>query len=150
MPVVSAVKHAADKIALESSPINREWILEGDPRARAILLSSSADGTASTFIWDCTAGRFNWFYGVDETIYVLEGGMTIKDAGGTHRLTAGDSIYFPAGASAEWVVESYVRKIAFVRTKLPRSLAAARRIYQRLKRVVRGGSAAPAGQLGSL
>jgi uncharacterized protein len=150
MPIVSVVKPEVEKIALEPSPISRDWILEGDPRARAVLLSSSADGTASTFIWDCTAGRFNWYYGVDETIYVLEGGMTIKDAGGTHHLNAGDTIYFPAGVSAEWIVKSYVRKLAFVRTKLPRSLASARRVYQRLKRVVRIGDKAPAGQLGSL
>jgi uncharacterized protein len=149
MPIVSVVKPEVEKIALEPSPINRDWILEGDPRARATLLSSSADGTASTFIWDCTAGRFNWYYGVDETIYVLEGGMTIKDAGGTHHLNAGDTIYFPAGVSAEWIVKSYVRKIAFVRTQLPRSLASARRVYQRLKRVVHIGDRAPAGQLGS-
>lgn len=148
MPIVSIVKPEVEKIELEASPINPDWILEGDPRARGILLSSSADGTASTFIWDCTAGRFNWYYGVDETIYVLEGGMTIKDAGGTHQLNAGDTIYFPAGASAEWIVKSYVRKIAFVRTQLPRSLASARRVYQRLKRVVRAGDRAPAGQLG--
>ena len=31
-----------EKIALEPSPINRDWILEGDPHARAILLSRSA------------------------------------------------------------------------------------------------------------
>ena len=62
MPIVSVVKLEVEKIALEPSPINRDWILEGDPRARAILLSRSADGTASTFIWDCTAGRFNWYY----------------------------------------------------------------------------------------
>jgi hypothetical protein len=37
-----------------------------------------------------------------------------------------------------------------VRTKLPRSLVSARRVYQRLKRVVRIGDKAPAGQLGSL
>jgi uncharacterized protein len=149
MPIVSVVRPEVEKIALEPSPINRDWILEGDPRARAVLLSSSADGTASTFIWDCTAGRFNWFYGMDETIYVLEGGMTIKDAGGTHHLKAGDTIYFPAGSSAEWIVESYVRKIAFVRTQLPRSLASARRVFQRLKRAAHIGGSAPAGGLGN-
>ena len=142
MPIVSVVKNELEKIALEPSPINREWILEGDPRARAIVLSSSADGTASTFIWDCTAGRFNWYYGMDETIYVLEGGMTIKDAGGTHHLKAGDTIYFPAGVSAEWIVDSYVRKIAFLRVKLPRALVSARRIYQRFKRAVGNGQRA--------
>lgn len=149
MPIVSVVRSEVEEIPLEASPINRDWILEGDPSARAVLLSSSADGMASTFIWDCTAGRFNWFYGMDETIYVLEGGMTIKDAGGTHHLKAGDTIYFPAGSNAEWIVESYVRKIAFVRTQLPRSLASARRVVQRLKRAAHIGGGAPAGGLAS-
>jgi hypothetical protein len=36
-----------------------------------------------------------------------------------------------------------------VRAKLPRSLASARRVYQHLKRVVRIGDKAPAGQFGS-
>jgi len=40
-----------------------------------------ADGTASS----CAAGRFNWIYNVDETIYVIEGGVIIKDVGGAPR-----------------------------------------------------------------
>jgi EutQ-like cupin domain len=34
---------------------------------------------AESRIENCTAGRFDWFYDVDETVYVLEGSVTIKN-----------------------------------------------------------------------
>src|SRR5579859_2475364 len=85
------------------NPIQSAWILDGNPVARAALLSSSADGTASTYFWDCTAGRFNWFYSFDETLHILEGSVTLKfPSGATRRVVAGDTIFFPAGSRAEW------------------------------------------------
>jgi len=144
----SVIKLAVGQLALNPSPIHPEWVIEGNPIARNKVLSSSADGTASTLIWDCTAGRFNWFYDLDETIYVIEGGVVIRDAGGAaRRLSAGDTIFFPAGVRAEWHVEDYIRKIAFCRVPLPRPIVFARRGYRFLKRLVgtRGGAnAAPA------
>ena len=148
MSMESVIKLAVGQLALNPSPIHPEWVIEGNPIARNKVLSSSADGTASTLIWDCSAGRFNWFYDVDETIYVIEGGVVIRDAGGAaRRLSAGDTIFFPAGARAEWHVEDYIRKIAFCRVPLPRPIVFARRGYRLLKRLVgtRGGAnAAPA------
>ena len=148
MSMESVIKLAVGQLALNPSPIHPEWMIEGNPIARNKVLSSSADGTASTLIWDCTAGRFNWFYDVDETIYVIEGGVVIRDAGGAaRRLSAGDTIFFPAGVRAEWHVEDYIRKIAFCRVPLPRPIVFARRGYRFLKRLVgtRGGAnAAPA------
>ena len=144
----SVVKLAVGQVALNPSPICPEWVIEGNPIARNKVLSSSADGTASTLIWDCTAGRFNWFYDVDETVYVIEGGVVVRDLGGAaRRLSAGDTIFFPAGARAEWHVEDYIRKIAFCRVPLPWPVVFARRGYRFLKRLVgtRGGAnAAPA------
>jgi uncharacterized cupin superfamily protein len=123
-----------------TNPINAAWILDGNPVARAELLSSSADGTASTYFWDCTAGRFNWFYSFDETFHILEGSVTLKyPSGASRRVAAGDTVFFPAGSSAEWTVDNYVRKLAFCRTPIPRYLSAAREVARRLKRVVRGG-----------
>jgi uncharacterized protein len=141
MAVASIVGLRVGQLALNPSPIYANWVLEGNPVARNKILSSSADGSASTIIWDCTAGRFNWTYDVDETIYVIEGGVVVKDIGGaTRRLIAGDTIFFPAGARAEWHVESYIRKIAFCRTPLPRSFVFARRGYGFLKRLMGGGA----------
>jgi uncharacterized cupin superfamily protein len=128
------------------NPIESSWILDGKPVARVELLSSSADGTASTYLWDCTAGRFNWFYSFDETFHVLEGEVTLKYPSGTsHRVATGDTVFFPAGSSAEWTVGKYVRKLAFCRTPVPRYLTIARQVARRLKRVVRGGSSKDAG-----
>jgi uncharacterized cupin superfamily protein len=144
----SVIQLAAGSISLKPCPIRAEWILEGDPIARNEVLSNSADYTASTLIWDCTSGRFNWFYSIDETIFVLEGGVVLRDVGGTgiaRRLKAGDSVFFPAGSSAEWTVESYIRKIAFCRAPLPKPMVLAHRAMRLLKRILSSrASAAPA------
>lgn len=129
-----------------ANPINTAWILDGNPVARVELLSSSADGTASTYFWDCTAGRFNWFYRFDETFHILEGAVTLKyPSGASRRVSAGDTVFFPAGTTAEWTVDNYVRKLAFCRTPVPRFVTAARRIVRRLKGAVRGGSSTNGG-----
>jgi len=88
-------------------------------------------------VWDCTAGRFNWFYDIDETICVVEGSVIVRDhRGSTRKLMAGDTAFFPAGSSAEWTVEEYVRKIAFLRLPLPKSVLLAKRTYHALKRLL--------------
>jgi uncharacterized cupin superfamily protein len=143
MTFESIIQLGVGQVHLNPSPIRPDWVLEGNPITRNQVLSSSADGTASTLIWDCTAGRFNWFYDIDETIYVIQGGVVVKDFGGLpRRLQAGDTIFFPAGARAEWHVEHYIRKIAFCRAPLPRPVRLAKRGYQFLKRLVgnRGGA----------
>jgi uncharacterized cupin superfamily protein len=145
MTFESIIQLGVGQVHLNPSPIRPDWVLEGNPITRNQVLSSSADGTASTLIWDCTAGRFNWFYDVDETIYVIQGGVVVKDFGGLpRRLQAGDTIFFPAGARAEWHVEHYIRKIAFCRAPLPRPVRFAKRGYQFLKRLLgnRGGAKA--------
>src|SRR6202142_4564745 len=104
---------------LVAKPIVPSWILDGKPVARQELLSSSADGTASTYFWDCTAGRFNWFYSFDETLHILEGSVTLKFPDGQSRhAAAGDVVFFPVGSRAEWTVDSYIRMLAFCRTAL--------------------------------
>lgn len=133
--VISAkIVFGAGTVQLDHSAINPEWILEGNPVSRNKLLSTSADGTAKTLFWDCTAGRFNWFYDIDETACVLEGSVTIKDQeGSVRRLVAGDWIYFPKGSHAEWTVDEYVRKVAFCRSPLAKSFQFVRRVYRGLK-----------------
>lgn len=129
-----------------ANPINTAWILDGSPVARVELLSSSADGTASTYFWDCTAGRFNWFYSFDETFHVLEGAVTLKyPSGASRRVSAGDTVFFPTGTTAEWIVDDYIRKLAFCRTPVPRLVTAARQIVRRLKGAVRGGTSTNGG-----
>jgi hypothetical protein len=55
-------------------------------------------------------------------------------------VATGDTVFFPAGSSAEWTVDNYVRKLAFCRTPLPSYLITAREVVRRLKRAVGGGA----------
>jgi uncharacterized protein len=126
-----------------SCPIQPEWILEGTPTARIQMLGESADRTSWNCFWDCTAGRFNWFYAFDETLHILEGGFTLKDllAGTTLHIVAGDVIYLPQGARTEWTVEKYVRKLAVCRVALPPYLVTARNTARWVKSLLSGKGA---------
>jgi uncharacterized protein len=133
-------------VALSPLPIRAEWILEGSPAAQCKVLSASADGTARTIIWDCTAGRFNWYYDMDETVYILEGSVLIKDdRGSSQRVAAGETILFRAGSHAEWSVEGYIRKIAFLRRPVPKYALLAIRAVRIAKRLARFGKREPPG-----
>ena len=70
-----------DAVVLEPAPINPAWIREGQPVARATQIASSADGTSSTAVWDCTAGSFDWQFGCDETVHILEGEVIVTEPG---------------------------------------------------------------------
>jgi uncharacterized cupin superfamily protein len=127
-----------NKYQLNAAPIVPAWVLDGSPAARGKLLSSSTDGMASTYMWDCTAGRFNWFYDIDETICLLEGSVVLTDSAGVSLLVrAGDTFLFPAGSRFEWTVPSYVRKVAFLHVPMSRKMQLLRRIYKALRRLTR-------------
>ena len=137
-------------VELRSAPIESSWIREGSPLARNATLSRSADGLASTLVWDCTAGKFEWHYDIDETIYFLEGSATISDGHSPPKtFVSGDVLFLPRGAVCHWHVENYVRKVAFCRRTQPRVLGLAMRAIGRLQRMMKrtGARAAPSGFL---
>lgn len=141
--IIPSIRPQSEPAHWTACPINPAWVLEGAPLARIEHLSSSADGSASTYFWDCTAGRFNWFYAFDETLHILEGSVTLKFANGeTRRVAAGDVVFFPKGSCAEWTVDGYIRKLAFCRTTLPGFLVTARDALRRLRRLGRGNAGA--------
>jgi uncharacterized cupin superfamily protein len=130
------IEFGTASVALNALPIRPQWVLEGAPVAQYKILSTSSDGTAKTIVWDCTAGRFNWFYDMDETVYVLEGSVVLKDETGTsRRVGSGETVFFRAGSRAEWTVERYIRKIAFLRTPVPKHALLAIRAVRVLKRL---------------
>lgn len=134
--MANIIEFGTGNVELGACPIHPDWIIEGAPAARNFVLSRSADGGASTLIWDCTAGRFNWYYDIDETVYVLEGGVTVTDdSGAAHRLGPGDTAFFPAGSHAVWHVDSYIRKVAFCRNTIPAPLMFATRVLRKLARL---------------
>ncbi len=124
-------------VELELRPIEPSWIIEGNPIAQSCVLSQSADGLASTIVWECSEGRFNWYYDFDETILILEGSIVLESDGmRPTRYGPGDVIFFRDGAHARWHVEGRVRKLAFCRTTQPFVLGFAARAFNKIKRVM--------------
>jgi uncharacterized cupin superfamily protein len=121
---------------LSPAPIEKSWIRAGNPQARNVVLSRSADGTATTILWECTAGEFDWTYNIDETIYFIEGEATIGDGcSPPRRFLAGDVLFLPSGTVAHWRVDSYVRKVAFCRQTQPAVIVFGLRVRRKLKRL---------------
>lgn len=132
--LIEAARTSAD---LTPMPIAPSWIIEGNPVARATLLSKSADGQAWTMVWECSDGKFNWYYDLDETIMILEGSIVLEnDAIRPTRYGPGDVIYFKDGAHAKWHVEGRVRKLAFFRKTQPVLLSFALRAFSKIKRTL--------------
>ena len=133
-------------VTLTPRPIEPTWIIEGKPEARSFVLSNSADGLASTIIWECSEGRFNWYYDLDETVLILDGSIVLESDGiPPTRYVAGDVIFFRDGAHAKWHVEGHVRKLAFCRKTSPVWFGLALRVFLKLKKIfLPAGSRQPA------
>ncbi|MGE7370107.1 cupin domain-containing protein [Neorhizobium sp. NPDC001467] len=111
-------------------PIEPDWVIAGDPQARYCAHSQAVDKFAATGVWDCTAGTFRWYFGWDETVVILEGEVHIRAEDGSERtLGPGDVGYFRGGTWATWHIDTYVKKIAFVRKPLPMPLSYAFRAW---------------------
>jgi uncharacterized protein len=124
-------------VDLAQRPIHPSWIIEGKPEARCCVLSQSADGLASTMVWQCTEGRFNWYYDFDETILILEGAIVLESDGmDPTRYGPGDVIFFKDGAHARWRVEGHVKKLAFCRKTQPVWLGFALRVIGKVRRIL--------------
>lgn len=133
-PTPVFVAASPDMIEMKPSPIEPSWVIAGDPQARAGAHSKADDQFAATGVWDCTAGTFRWYFGWDETVVILEGQVLVTAADGTQRLlTAGDIAYFKGGTWATWHIDSYLRKIAFLRKPFPAPIS---KLY-RLKNALR-------------
>ena len=130
------IEIARTTVDLTPRPIEPSWIIEGKPDATWCVLSQSADGLASTMVWHCTAGKFNWYYDFDETILILEGGIVLEnDTMPPTRYGPGDVIFFKDGAHARWHIESHVKKLAFCRKTQPVWLGFALRVVLKLKKM---------------
>jgi hypothetical protein len=123
-----------DEVMLEDAPINPDWIVSGDPVARAGLHSESLDGRTSTHIWECSAGSFWWTFHDEETVFILEGAVRVtSETGDIRLLRAGDIAFFAGGSRALWDIEKHVRKIAFARHPHSQQVAALREMLGRMK-----------------
>ncbi|PWW01840.1 hypothetical protein DFR52_102504 [Hoeflea marina] len=129
--------HPGD-IELAERPIDPDWIVSGEPRARAARHSVSTDGRAATQVWDCTAGSFHWTFYEEETVYILEGSVRVTTEDGNVRLLGvGDMAYFAPRSRALWEIDDYVKKIAFCRTTGNPTVTLLRGMLGRMRRAIR-------------
>ncbi|MDV8004851.1 MAG: cupin domain-containing protein [Rhodococcus sp. (in: high G+C Gram-positive bacteria)] len=127
-----------DHVLLDDDPINRDWIIFGTPVARSAQWSASKDGTTTTHVWDCTKGRFRWYFHADEIVHIIEGSVTVQADGIAKRtLGVGDAALFRAGSWSEWEVEEYVRKHAILSSPLHPTVSFGVRAARRVARVFR-------------
>ncbi len=129
--IVIETAASVDLYNLEPIPILPA--LAGAPVARSRILARSHDRTSWIMVWECTAGRFIWNYGIDETVVVISGEVFISTENGEEtRLGQGDMAFFPAGSSCVWRVNDYVKKVAILRQDLPPPLGIGVRVWHKL------------------
>ncbi len=130
------------KVVLRSAPIRADWILEGQPKTRAEEIAHTDDGSTQVFIWETTAGRFNWFYSQDEIVTIIDGEVFVTDGSKLERrLGPGDVAFFPQGAATTWRVPDHVRKIATLKHMLPGPIASVVRWLRMAKNLVQPSAA---------
>lgn len=135
-------------VFLNPAPITPEWVISGTPEARNAVVAVSDDGLASTILWECSAGSFNWYYDFDETVYFIEGSVTIADAQGASQICGpGDILVFPAGSHAIWTVHTPIRKMAVCKRLLPRRVQQALGIMRKVRRLIKKSGNEGAGLL---
>jgi uncharacterized cupin superfamily protein len=106
----AAVKQKVSDASLDPFPIPADWVIDGDPKATALILWRSADGKHANGIWECTPGAFNWTH-TDETATLVAGRVTVTPEGGEPiEIAAGDVVFFPEGMTTRWDVRETVRK----------------------------------------
>jgi len=91
--------------------ISSSQIISGSPVFHSNTFGRSYDGTTSSGLWECIGpAEFTWQYGIDETIYILEGSAEIEYLGRSFTLRPGDCTHFAARTVARWAVRERVKK----------------------------------------
>jgi uncharacterized protein len=103
-------RHELHPVTVDSS-----WVISGSPVFRANVFQQSRHAATLSGVWECVGpAKFEWRYGVDESIYILEGAVEIEYLGRKIRLVAGDSTHFAAGTKAVWTVSDRVKKTYYI------------------------------------
>ncbi|QDL55819.1 cupin domain-containing protein [Rhodoferax aquaticus] len=116
LSVYSAYQHvshrpapSAQAVAMPLAPlaIDPTWVKSGAPNFKSLEFGASTDASSSSGLFQADgASSFVWQYGLDEAIYILEGGVDIEYLGKRFTLKVGDTAFFYAGTSATWNVHA--------------------------------------------
>jgi uncharacterized cupin superfamily protein len=90
-------------------------ILEGQPDAGGRFIAESADRKATAGFWSCDVGRYEFYFGYDEFIYVVRGEVAVTEVSAagpstTYVLGPGDTAHFPQGVTTIWEIRQPLMK----------------------------------------
>jgi uncharacterized protein len=139
----SIVTATLAEVELEPSRIPPDWVLDGTPETRSKMLMRTPDWISNIVVWECTSGSYRWWYGQDETFFVLSGeGFMTNEKGEERRFGPGDMGFFPAGTTCIWRHPHHFRKVAVLKESLWRPLGFCFKAWRKLLRVIgfNGGS----------
>lgn len=101
----------AQQLVMQPQKIAPDWIKSGAPVFLTGQYAESPDKRASCGVWSCEGpATFEWQFGSDETVLVLDGRVDIDYLGEKFVLEPGGTALFYAGTRAVWHVPKYVRK----------------------------------------
>lgn len=92
--------------------VDASWIKSGNPVFTANETSRSYDGRTVTGLWSCTGPTtFEWQFGADETVHLLEGEVKVEYQGEKFTLRPGDTATFHGNTAAVWTIDKYAKKV---------------------------------------
>ena len=116
--VIRKIQVASENLDDWSLPV--ESIIKGNPAAKGKLLWQSDDKRIANGIWSCESGSFNWDYTWDETIYLIDGEVTITDDHcNSNTYKTGDLFFIPIGAKTTWDITQPILKVFHFRSDDP-------------------------------
>jgi uncharacterized protein len=96
---------------MQTMDVDPSWIKSGAPRFMVSESSRLPHARVTTGLWSCDGpALFEWRFGTDETVHILEGEVEIAYLGKRFTLVAGDTAFFMAGTRADWHVPNRVYK----------------------------------------
>jgi uncharacterized cupin superfamily protein len=106
-PAASQAQH----LPMELQTVPADWIKSGSPVFKSCEFASMPHTETYCGIWSCEGpASFEWQFGADEYVHVLEGRVEIEYRGEHFVLEAGGTALFYANTRALWTVPQYVRK----------------------------------------
>jgi len=91
-------------------PVAPEEELEGKADARCLFTAQSADQQAIAGFWSCQPGRYEFYFGYDEFVYLVEGEVTVIQGERSITMRPGDTAHFPQGCTTIWQVTQKMTK----------------------------------------
>jgi uncharacterized protein len=91
--------------------VDPDWVRSGQPNFRASETVRSPDGQTISGLWACDGPSvFEWTFGLDETVHLLEGQIEVDYQGRHFTLRPGDTASFLAGTRSVWRVPEHAKK----------------------------------------